>query len=136
MEQSRKEVLKQTGVIAIGQAVGTAVMIGVYFLLQKFNIAVIWGALMGNLLAIGNFFFMALITTLAADRAEKQDVAGGQKLMKASYPIRLLVLAGLLVLCAWLGKKNGWFDLVALVLPLAFVHVTAMVTGFFKKKGA
>lgn len=134
MEQSRKEVLKQTGVIAIGQAVGTAVMIGVYLLLRKFNITVVWGALLGNLLAVGNFFFMAIIATLAADRAKNQDVEGGQKLMKASYPIRLLLLAGLLVLCAWAGKE--WIDLVALVLPLTFVHLTALVLGFFRKKGA
>lgn len=136
MEQSRKDVLKQTGIIAIGQAVGTAIMIGVFLVLQKFELNVIWGALVGNVLAIGNFFFMAIIATLAADRAKNQDVEGGQKLMKASYPIRLLVLAAVLVLCAWAGKKNGWFDLVALVLPLAFVHLTALVQGFFRKKGA
>ena len=134
MDQSRKEVLKQTGIIAIGQAVGTAVMIGVYLLLRKMNMSVVWGALVGNVLAIGNFFAMAVIATLAADRAEKQDVAGGQKLMKASYPLRLVVLAGVLALCAWKGKAV--FDLVALVIPLAFTHLTAMVTGFFRKKGA
>ena len=77
---------------------------------------------------------MAVIATLAADRAKNQDVEGGQKLMKASYPIRLLVLTGLLVLCAWAGKE--WIDLVALVLPLTFVHLTALVLGFFRKKGA
>ena len=136
MEQSRKDVLKQTGLIAIGQAVGTVIMIGVYLILQKFEMNVLWGALVGNVLAIGNFFFMAIIATLAADRAKNQDVEGGQKLMKASYPIRLLVLAGILALCAWGGKKNDWFDLVALVLPLAFTHVTAMLVSFFKKKGA
>lgn len=136
MEQSRKDVLKQTGLIAIGQAVGTVIMIGVYLILQKFEMNVLWGALVGNVLAIGNFFFMAIIATLAADRAQNQDVEGGQKLMKASYPIRLLVLAGILALCAWGGKKNDWFDLVALVLPLAFTHLTAMLVSFFKKKGA
>ena len=136
MDASRKEVLKQTGVIAIGQVVGTGVMFAVYALLQKFDITVVLGAIVGNLLAIGNFFFMAIIATLAADRAEKQDVAGGQKLLKASYPLRLAVMAGVLVLCAWAGKQKGWFDLLALVLPLAFTHLTAMVTGFFQKKGA
>ena len=133
---SRKIVYRETGIVAIGQAICLAVMYAVFALLGYFDKTVLLGGIIGTVLAVGNFFFMALITTLAADRAEKQDVAGGQKLMKASYPIRLLVLAGLLVLCAWLGKKNGWFDLVALVLPLAFVHITAMVTGFFKKKGA
>lgn len=133
MDTSRKEVLQQTGIIAIGQAVGTAIMIGVYLLLQKFDITVIWGALVGNILAIGNFFAMAVIATLAADRAKNQDVEGGQKLMKASYPVRLLVLAGVLLLC---GLKREWFDLLALALPLAFVHLTAMLLGFFRKKGA
>lgn len=134
MDQSRKEVLKQTGIIAIGQAVGTAVMIGVYALLQKLDMSVAWGALVGNVLAIGNFFVMAVVATLAADRAEKQDVEGGKKLVKASYPLRFLVLAGVLALCAWKGKEI--FDLLALVIPLAFTHLTAMVLGFFKKKGA
>ena len=133
MEQSRKDVLKQTGMIAIGQAVGTAVMIGIYLILQKFEMKVIWGALVGNVLAVGNFLFMAIVATLAADRAKKQDVEGGQKLMKASYPIRLLVLAAVLALCAWKGKTI--FDLLALVLPLAFTHLTAMLVSFFRKKG-
>ena len=133
MDQSRKDVLKQTGVIAIGQAVGTALMIGVFLLLQKFDMTVVWGALVGNILAVGNFFFMAVIMIMAAEKAEQQDVAGGQKLAKASYPLRLLVMAGVLVLCAW---KKEYFHVLALVLPLAFVHLTAMITGFFKKKGA
>lgn len=133
MEQSRKDVLKQTGVIAVGQAVGTAIMIGVFALLRKFDMTVVWGALIGNVLAIGNFFFMAVIATMAADRAKNQDVVGGQKLMKASYPIRLLVLAAILALCAWKGKP--WIDLLAMVLPLAFTHLTAMILGFFRKKG-
>ena len=134
MEQSRKEVLKQTGTIAIGQAVGTVIMIGVFLLLKKFNITVVWCALLGNILAIGNFFVMAVIATLAADKARNQDVEGGQKLMKGSYPIRLLVLAGVLALCAWKGKEI--FNILALALPLTFVHFTAMILGFFRKKGA
>lgn len=136
MDQSRKEVLKQTGIIAIGQVIGTGILFGVYALLQKIDISVVLGGIVGNVLAIGNFFFMAVIATLAADRAKNQDVEGGQKLLKASYPIRLLVLGAVLVLCAWAGKKNGWFDLLALVLPLAFTHLTAMILGFFRKKGA
>lgn len=133
MHESRKEVLKQTGLIAIGQVIGTGIMYGVFALLQKLDMTVVLGGIVGSLLAIGNFFFMALIATLAADRAEKQDVAGGQKLVKASYPLRLLVMAGVLVLCA---LKRDWFNVLALALPLAFVHITAMITGFFRKKGA
>ena len=131
MEESRKIVWKQTAKIAIGEAICVALMIGVYALLQKLNLPVILGGLMGAVLAVGNFFFMAMVATLAADKAQAQDVEGGQKLMKGSYPIRLLVLAGALVLCA----VSGWFDILALALPLLFVRPILMVLEFFTKKG-
>ena len=131
MTESRKIVLKETGIIAIGEAVCVALMYGVYALLGKFSLSVLLGGLVGLVLATGNFFFLAVVATLAADRAENQDVAGGQKLMKSSYPIRLLVLAGLLILCA----KSGVFDVIALVLPLLFVRPVLTIAEFFRKKG-
>jgi len=131
MTESRKLVLKETAVIALGEAICVALMCLIYALIGKFNASVLLGGLVGLMLATGNFFFLAVIATLAADRAEAQDVAGGQKLMKSSYPLRLLVLAGLLIVCA----KSGVFDVLALVLPLAFVRPILTVAEFFKKKG-
>lgn len=132
MTESRKLVLKETAVIAIGEAICVVLMCLIYALIGKFNASVLLGGLVGLLLATGNFFFLAVIATLAADKAEAQDVAGGQKLMRSSYPIRLLVLAGVLILCA----KSGAFDVIALVLPLAFVRPILTIAEFFKKKGA
>lgn len=131
MTQSRKIVLKETALVAAGGAIGVGLMFGVYALIGKFGIPVLLGGLMGWVLATANFFFLAVIATLAADRAEKQDVAGGQKLMKSSYPIRMLVLAVVLILCA----KSGYFDVIALVLPLVFVRPVLTIAEFFKKKG-
>lgn len=132
MTESRKLVLNQTALIAAGELACVALMCGVYALIGKFSVAVVLGGLVGALLAAGNFFFMAVAATLAADKAEAQDVEGGKKLMKSSYPIRLLVLAVLLILCA----KSGFFDVVALVLPLVFVRPILTVAEFFRKKGA
>ena len=131
MTQSRRLVLKETAWVAAGEAVCVALMYGVYAILGKFGLTVLLGGLAGGMLATANFFFLAVIATLAADRAEAQDVAGGQKLMKGSYPIRLLVLAALLILCA----KSGFFDVIALVLPLVFVRPVLTIAEFFKKKG-
>lgn len=131
MTQSRKIVLKETALVAAGGAIGVGLMFGVYALIGKFGIPVLLGGLMGWVLATANFFFLAVIATLAADRAEKQDVAGGQKLMKSSYPIRMLVLAVVLILCA----KSGFFNVIALVLPLVFVRPVLTIAEFFKKKG-
>ena len=131
MTDSRKLVLRETAVIAIGEIICVALMCGVYALIGKFSFSVLWCGLVGLLVATGNFFFLAVIATLAADRAENQDVAGGQKLMKSSYPIRLLVMAGVLILCA----KSGYFDVIALVLPLVFVRPILTIAEFFRKKG-
>ena len=131
MTESRKLVLKETAVIAIGEAICVVLMCLIYALIGKFNASVLLGGMVGILLATGNFFFLAVIATLAADKAEAQDVAGGQKLMRSSYPIRLLVLAGVLILCA----KSGAFDVIALVVPLLFVRPILTVKEFFRKKG-
>lgn len=131
MTESRKIVWQQTARIAIGEAVCLVLMFGIYALLQKLALPVILGGLVGAVLAVANFFFMAVTATVAADKAEAQDVAGGQKLMKSSYPIRIVVLAVVLILCA----RSEYFDVLALALPLLFVRPILTIGEFFKKKG-
>lgn len=128
---SRQIVLRETGIVAIGEAVCIAIMLGVYGLLGRFNMAALLGGAVGGVLAIANFFFMAVSTSLAADKAEQQNVKGGQLLIRNSYLLRLVALFVVLFLCA----KSGWFDLFALVLPLVFVRPTITVAEFFRKKG-
>lgn len=129
MTESRKFVFKETAIIAVGEAAGVALMFGVYALLGKFDISVLLGGLVGLLVAVGNFFALAVIATLASDKAEAGDPISGQKLMKSSYPIRLLVMAGILILCA----KSGFFNVIALVVPLLFVRPILTIAEFFKK---
>lgn len=131
MAESRKIVWKQTARIGLGEAICYALMLGVYGLLGKLTLQVILGGVVGAVLAVGNFFFMAMIVTLAANKAEAQDVEGGQKLIRSSYPIRILVLAGLLAAFA----LSGYFDVLALALPLLFVRPVIMVWEFLGKKG-
>ena len=83
------------------------------------------------MLTIANFFFMAVGTALAADKAESQDVKAGQLLVRNSYMIRLVVLAVALFACA----KSGVFNLFALVLPLVFVRPVLTIAEFFRKTG-
>ena len=129
--ESRKFVYRQTGIVALGVGLCAALMIGIFALVGAFDLTVLWGGLLGSILSVGNFFFMALAATVAADKAVAQDVAGGQKLMKSAYPLRLLVLAVLLFALA----KSGICNVLALVLPLAFVRPVLTATEFFKPKG-
>lgn len=126
---SRKIAFHETAIVAAGEAAGVVIMLVIYTMLGKFHSGVLLGALMGGLLAVLNFFGMAVVATLAADRAERQDVAGGQKLLKSSYPLRLLCLLVTLVVCA----KSGFFDVLALVLPLAFVRPVITLAEFIRK---
>lgn len=128
---SRKIVFKETAIVLVGQAICVAVMCGIYGMLGYFSTKVLLGGIAGALLAVLNFFFMAVGVSLAADRAQQQDVLDGQKLLKQIYPIRLLLLALILVACA----KSGWFDILALVLPLLFVRPILTIAEFFRKKG-
>ncbi len=129
---SRKYVLRQTLILAIGEAVCVGIMLGIFALLKALDTAVLLGALVGGLVTVGNYFFMALCATLAADMAQKQDVAGGKKLISTSRTLRFLVMLLVLALCG-ISKV---FNIIALVLPLAFQTPILLVTEFFKKKEA
>lgn len=130
MNQSRKYVLQQTLMLLLGQAICVGLMCLVFVLLNKFDISVALGGLVGGLVATGYFFSLAIVATLAADRAEKQDVSGGQKLIQGAYPIRILATAVILFLCA----RSGNFNVIALVVPLLFIRPILTLTEFFKKK--
>lgn len=129
---SRKLVFKETAIVLMGQAICVGIMLGVFALLGKFNIAVLLGGVFGATLAAANFFFMAITASLAADKAMDQDIEGGRKLMKASYPVRILILAVILIALA----KSGICNVVALVLPLVFVRPILTIAEFFRKKEA
>ena len=127
---SRKFVIHKTLLILLGQAVCVAIMLGVFYLLGRFDRSVVLGGIFGGLIATANFFFMAVGATLAADKAEKQDVKGGQATIQASYIGRLLIMA--LILFALV--KSGLCDVFAVVLPLVFTRPILTLSEFFRKE--
>ena len=128
---SRTYVFKETLTIAVGEAICVAVMLGVFALLGKFDRSVVLGGILGGLIAVGNFFFMAVGTALAADKAENQDVKGGQAVISSSYTIRMIVMAVLL----FAAVKSGFCNVFASVIPLVFVRPVLTLGEFFRKSG-
>lgn len=128
---SRKIVYHETAIVLIGEVVCVGAMLGVFGLLGQFDLAVLLGGIIGGVLAVLNFFFMAIGTSLAADKAEAQDVKGGKSLIRNSYFLRLVLLFLILFACA----KSGLCNVFALVIPLLFVRPTITVAEFFRKKG-
>lgn len=129
--KSHTIVWQETRAVVLGQLVCCAAVLGVYFLIGKFSTAAVLGVLAGGLLAAVNFFAMAMSADIAADKGENQDIAGGQKLVTMSYLGRMVGLFAVLALCA----KSGYFDLIALVLPLLFVRPILTVKELIRKKG-
>lgn len=127
---ARKYVLRQTGIVALGEAIGVAAMVGIFALLGKFDVSVLLGGIIGALVAVGNFFFMALGVNVAADKAAGQDAKGGQATVRMSYTLRLVIM--FVVLFAF--AKSGLCNVLALVIPLLFVRVTLTVAEFFDRK--
>lgn len=128
---TRKFIIRETAFLAIGEAICVAAMIGLFALLGYFDYKVVLGGLFGGIIAVGNFFFMALASNVAADKAVDQDVKGGKGIMKLSYGTRLLIMGVLLFILA----KSGHCNVLALVIPLVFVFPVLMVIEFFRKSG-
>jgi len=127
----KKMLIQQTLQVAAGQLLCCGIMTALFAAAGKYHTGVLLGAAAGAVLATLNFFIMALAANAAADKAEAQDVKGGQMLIQMSYMGRLIGLFAILAVCA----KSGYFHPLALVLPLVFTRPILTVTELFKKKG-
>ena len=128
---TRKFILRETALLTAAEAICIAAMIGVFALLGYLDYTVVLGGILGGILSIGNFFFMAIASNAAADKAVEQDVKTGKSAMKASYRMRLVVVGILLFLFA----KSGHCNVIAMVCPLFFVFPSIMIIEFFRKSG-
>lgn len=127
----RKDVLHETGIIALGVAIGVAAMFGVFALLGRFDRTVLLGGIVGGALAILNFLFMAINASVAADKAVKQDISGGKALMQTSYIMRLIAIFVILLVCV----KSGACNAIAAVVPFLFIRPVIIIAEFFRKPG-
>ena len=123
--------MKETGIVALGQSICVALMIGIFALLGKLDPSVWLGGIAGGVLAVANFFFMAIAATVASEKAVNQDVKGGQLTMRLSYMLRLVVIFVILFALV----KSGVCHVITAVLPLAFTRPVLFVAEFFRKSG-
>ena len=129
--ETRKIVLRETGIIAIGECMGVAVMLAIFALLGRFDCSVVLGGLIGGVLTILNFFLMAVNANNAADKAVSQDIKSGKSMLQLSYAARLAMIFVVLFACV----KSGLCNVFAIVIPLLFVRPTITIAEFFRKSG-
>ena len=128
---NRKYVFSQVLTVLIGELLLSALMVGVFAILGHFDKSVVYGAAAGAVITTLNHLVLVLSVMAASEKAEKQDVKGGQMLIQMSYFGRTIGLFLILVLCA----KSGIFNLIALVIPLVFTRPILTITDKYNKKG-
>ena len=128
---SRTFILRETLLLLLGEIICSAIIVGIYALIGAFHFNVVVGVLVGSLLSTANFFMLGVSADTAANKAQEQDVKGGQKVMRLSYQLRLIVLFVILFAFA----KSGLGNPLAMVLPLALFRPILMVIEFLRKPG-
>lgn len=127
-----RAVIIQVLQVFLGIVICTGLMLGVYALIGQFSLPVLWGALLGCLIAGLNFLFLSIGVTRAADRAEATGEAAKATLaVRSSSTIRMLALAAIYIVIL----KSGVCDPLAAVLPLIFVRISITMLEFFRKDG-
>ncbi len=125
-------VKKETGHIALGTAVGVAIMLAVFALLGRFNAGVLASGILGGGIAVGNFFLLGLtVQKISNDGNEER----GRKWMQFSYNMRMLIMVVWLIIAFAVPFLN-W---VAALLPMLLPRLTIAVmqaTGMYKKEQA
>lgn len=128
---TRQFVLRETAMLAIGEAICTAVMIAIFVLGGYYDTSVLLGGIIGCIMAVANFFFMAVSAETAADRAVNGNVKGGKAAIASSFYMRLFAMAAILIALA----KSGVCNPVAMVVPLVLTRIIITVVEFFRKSG-
>ncbi len=147
-------VKQETIKIAVGTAILACVMVLVFVLAGRFDISVIWGALLGVASAVGNFFLMALSVQQAAERMNGAQVAplpeeeGGEEpplsdeakqarqRMQLSYTGRMLLLAGIAIVAVLVPGINALACILCLLFPRVVIFAEGILMNRKPKKEA
>lgn len=111
-------VLKETGHIALGVALGDAVMLVVFALLKRLDYTVLLGALLGSVAAVGNFLLLGLNAQKAMEDPDR-----AKAMVQRSYSLRMLGLAAVLIL----GAAAPCFHIIAVIVPVLMPSITIYV---------
>lgn len=124
----QKAVKRETLHIALGVVGFTALENVIYLLIGLWSTSVLAGSLVGAVLAVANFFALALTVQAAASTGDEKR---SKLKMQFSYSVRMLVV--LLALIAVFAAP--FLDGIAAVFPLLFPRLTIVVMqvlGFYK----
>ena len=128
------EVRKTIRFMAVGCAVCAVLVFAGFCIFDKFSLPLVFGTVIGYLLAVGNFYFMSVGMTAALDTGE--EIAAKKKL-RTSYILRTVVILGILAGAIVLSQKTGminWIPVAAGVFYVRIVIAAKSVIDYFRLK--
>ena len=127
MTKVDKVVIKETKYIAFWIVVLSIIMEAVFLILNKWNLAVLFGNLLSASLGVLNFFLMGLGVQKAVTQEEKE----ARQTMKLSNMLRMF----LMVIVVVLGVSiKAAFDMWAVLIPLFFPRIAMLIRPIFNKR--
>ena len=121
-EETKNPVLMQALRVALETLILLGVMLGIFALLGRFSLAVLYSGALGWLVTNLNFFAMYLSVLIHTSDSTAGAAQAAAK-VRISYTLRTVVI----FVALFLLLKTGWFQPVALLVPLVFVRPCLMV---------
>ena len=112
--------------VMLGELLLTGIMLAIYALIGRFSLKVLWSAGLGAGAVLLNFTVMILALLQAEKRGSPEK---GQLYVRATYALRLVLLAAVLIL----ALKSKVFDPLATALPLCFQPIAVWLFELFRK---
>ncbi len=118
--------------ISTGVLLGSALMVAVFAVLGRFSWPVLWGALLGDAVAIGNFVFLGI----SVQKAAAAEALRARQIMQFTYSLRMLIVVAALAL-SMAVKVFYWLTvLIPLLLPRITILVLQITGAYKPDKGA
>ena len=110
--------VKQTRRLSMGVFCATVGMLLVFYCLGELTAPVIWGALLGALVEIGNFVLLGISLQKAV-----ADEVRGKMILKMTYNLRVFIFVAAILV----GFYAPCFHIVAVVVPMVAGRLTLFI---------
>lgn len=129
MAEMDPAVRKETGYIAVWVCALSLVMQAVFLIIRRWDLSVLFGNLGGAILAVGNFFLLAVVVSRAVAQNKPEEAA---RRVKATATLRLIGVGALAALLIGVLKTNIYATLIPLLFPRIGLLFRPMID---RKKG-
>ncbi len=125
MEKIAPAVKKETSFIALVSLLLSVLMQGIFLIIGKWDLTVLWGNFLGYAVSVGNFFLMALTVQKAVEKEAKD----AKNTLRLSQNLRFLML----IVFAAVAYLIPCFHLIAYVICYLFPRISIALRPLFIK---